>query len=107
MSTSTTFHNWLIAVPALIFSTTEIFPAKPVYIQGKIVQKSTGRAIENAYVYIVSGEEEALTEKDGSFKVTTWQDLPVTLIIEHPHYKVQKIKVSDSTQTRLILLEPK
>ncbi|MFT3824292.1 MAG: carboxypeptidase-like regulatory domain-containing protein [Chitinophagaceae bacterium] len=104
---STRFHNWLIAVPALIFNTNEIFPARPVNIEGRIVHKTTGKSIENVYVYIVSGEEEALTGKDGVFKISTWQDLPVTLVIEHPQYKQQKIRISDSTKARLILLESK
>lgn len=108
MST-TRFHNWLIAVPALIFNTTEIYPARPVNIEGRIVHKTSGKSIENVYVYIVSGEEEALSGKDGVFKIATWQDLPVTLVIEHPGYKQQKVRITekDLSKSRLIQLESK
>ncbi|WEK38145.1 MAG: carboxypeptidase-like regulatory domain-containing protein [Candidatus Pseudobacter hemicellulosilyticus] len=100
-------YNWLIAVPALIFSTSEIYPAKPATIHGNIVNHVTGKSIENAYIYIVSGEEESLSDKEGAFSISTWQELPVTLVIEHPQYKQKKISTKDSQKKQLIRLEPK
>ncbi len=100
-------YNWLIAIPALIFNTSEIYPAKPATIRGSIVHSSTGKSIENAYVYIISGEEESLSGKDGNFTISTWQQLPVTLVIEHPLYKQKKISAEDAAKKQLIKLEPK
>lgn len=99
-------YQWLIAVPALIFSTTEIYPGKPAEISGHLVNE-TGQRIENAYVYIVSGEEESLSDKNGKFSITTWQQLPVTLVIEHPQYKKKTVRTSDASQKQVIKLEPK
>ncbi len=100
-------YQWLVAVPALIFSTTEIYPGKPAEISGQIIHTDTGQRIENAYVYIVSGEEESLSDKNGKFSITTWQQLPVTLVIEHPQYKKKKVRTSDASQKQVIKLEPK
>lgn len=100
-------YSWLIAVPALIFSTTEIYPARPATIRGSIVHGTTGKSIENAYVYIVSGEEESLSDKEGGFAISTWQELPVTLVIEHPLYKRKKVSAQDAAKKQLITLEPK
>ena len=100
-------YPWLIAVPALIFSTTEIYPAKPSSISGQIVHSANGQKIENAYIYIVSGEEESLSDKNGQFKITTWQPLPVTLVIEHPQYKKKKVSAADASEKQVIKLDPK
>jgi hypothetical protein len=99
--------SWLIALPVLIFNTSEIFPGRPYTIEGAITNSTTGKNIENAYVYIVSGEEEALTNAKGVFTISTWQQLPVTLIVEHPTFKQKKIRVADASQYQLIKLDPK
>jgi len=99
--------NWLIAIPVLIFNTSEIFPARPYTIEGSVTNRNTGKQIENVYVYIVSGEEEALTNQKGVFTISTWQELPVTLVIEHPTYKQKKIRITDASQYQVIKLEPK
>lgn len=100
-------YSWLIAVPALIFNTSEIYPGRPSTIKGSIVHSTTGKSIENAYVYIISGEEESLSDKDGSFTISTWQELPVTLVIEHPSFKQKKISTKDTVKKQVITLEPK
>jgi hypothetical protein len=103
-----THHNsWLIAIPALIFNTSEIYPGRPHNIQGTISNSNTGKTVENAYIYIISGEEEALTDKKGVFTISTWQELPVTLIIEHPVFRKKKIRIADASQHQFITLEPR
>jgi hypothetical protein len=104
---SANHKSWLIALPVLIFNTSEIFPGRPSTIEGAITNSTTGKQIENAYVYIVSGEEEALTNAKGVFTISTWQQLPVTLIVEHPTFKQKKIRVIDASQYQLIKLDPK
>lgn len=99
--------SWLIAIPALILNTSEIYPERPHTIEGLITNKITGKQLENVYIYIVSGEEEALTNQKGVFTIATWQDLPVTLIIEHPTYKQKRIRITDASQYQVIKLEPK
>ncbi|WP_207510758.1 hypothetical protein [Longitalea luteola] len=100
-------NSWLIALPAVIFNTSEIFPAKPYTIEGAVKNSATGKYIENAYIYIISGEEEALSNNKGAFTISTWQELPVILSIEHPVYNKKKIRVTDASQYQLIKLDPK
>jgi hypothetical protein len=100
-------HSWLIALPALIFNTSEIYPGHPQTIQGTITNSSTGKTVDKVYIYIISGEEEALTDTKGIFSIATWQDLPVTLIIEHPVFKKKRLRISDASQHQFITLEPK
>jgi len=100
-------NSWLIALPAFILHTSEIFQAKPYTIEGAVKNSATGKSIENVYIYITSGEEEALSNSKGTFTISTWQELPVTLVIEHPVYKQQKIRITDASQYQLIKLYPK
>ncbi|MBO9562347.1 MAG: hypothetical protein J7621_06205 [Niastella sp.] len=100
-------YTWLLAVPALIMSPSEIFPSKPVKIEGNVIHSLNGKQVENAYIYIVSGEEEALTGKDGVFTISTWQQLPVTLVIEHPKYRSKQISIKDPAKKTVIKLDPK
>lgn len=100
-------NSWLVVLPVLIFNTSEIFPARPYTIEGTIKSNNNGKYIENAYIYIVSGEEEALTNRKGVFTISTWQELPVTLVIEHPSFKQKKIRITDASQYQVVHLEPK
>lgn len=104
---STSAYSWLLAVPALIMSPSEIYPSKPVKIEGNVIHSINGKQVENAYIYIVSGEEEALTGKDGLFTISTWQQLPVTLVVEHPKYRSQRINIKDPAKKAIIKLDPK
>jgi hypothetical protein len=104
---SASAYSWLLAVPAFIMSPSEIYPSKPVKIEGNVIHSLNGKTVENAYIYIVSGEEEALSGKDGVFTISTWQQLPVTLVIEHPKYRSQKISIKDPGKKTIIKLDPK
>lgn len=99
--------SWLIALPALILNTSEIYPNRAHTIQGTICNGNNGKMVENAYIYIISGEEEALTNRKGVFSLNTWQELPVTLIIEHPMFKKKKIRIEDASQHQFIRLAPR
>ncbi len=99
--------NWLVALPMLFLNTTAIPPEKPANIHGTVVQHASGKIIENAYLYIISGEEEALTNKDGQFDIATWQPLPVTLVIEHQGYRQKKILIKNLREKQLVTLDPK
>jgi hypothetical protein len=72
-----------------------------------VKNSATDKTIENVYIYITSGEEEALSNNKGTFTISTWQDLPVTLVIEHPTYKQKKVRITDASQHQVIKLEPK
>jgi hypothetical protein len=102
-----THRSLLIALPAFILHTSEIYPHRPHTIAGTVKNSATDKTIENVYIYITSGEEEALSTNKGTFTISTWQDLPVTLVIEHPIYKQKKIRITDASQHQVIKLDPK
>jgi hypothetical protein len=102
-----THRSLLIALPAFILHTSEIYPDRPHTIAGSVKNSATDKSIENVYIYITSGEEEALSNNKGAFTISTWQDLPVTLVIEHPIYKQKKVRITDASQYQNIKLDPK
>lgn len=102
-----THRSLLIALPAFILHTSEIYPDRPHTIAGTVKNSATDKTIENVYIYITSGEEEALSNNKGIFTISTWQDLPVILVIEHPIYKQKKVRITDASQYQLIKLDPK
>jgi hypothetical protein len=100
-------YSSLAAIVIIILSSTSKSPNQSITIRGNIVQASTNQHIENAYLYVVQGEEEALSAKDGSFSIATWKNLPVTLVAEHHGFKQTKVIIKDASQKLLIKLEPK
>jgi hypothetical protein len=100
--------SWLLAIPVIAFlNTAALTHTKQQTIQGAVINSITGKQIENAYLSIVPGEEEALTNSKGVFSIATWQQLPITLVVEHSSYKKKKISIKDASQYQQIKLEPK
>jgi hypothetical protein len=99
--------KWLLAFPAFGFSASDICPSQPQLLQGTTVSSLTRQPIENVHLYIVPGEEEAFSQKDGTFKLNTWQQFPVTIAAEHSKYKTVKIVLKEKSQQPFIQLEPK
>jgi hypothetical protein len=97
----------LLVFPAIVFSTSEIYPSQPYQFQGITLNNLTKQPVENVHLYVVSGEEETLSGKDGVFKLTTWQQLPVTVMIEHSRYKTTRVLLKEYNPKTTILLDPK
>ena len=76
-------------------------------IKGTIISADTKQPITNAYVYIVKGEEEALTNSKGEFTITTAEQLPFSLTVIHKDFKESKYKISNSSQSVKIILNRK
>ena len=79
----------------------------PDLVKGKIVDHSNNLPIEKAYIYVVAGEEEALSHKDGSFEIMTWQKFPLTIQINHEQYQVEKMLYKSPNEKPVIRLTPK
>ena len=75
-------------------------------IEGVIVGKDN-RPVSKVYVFVVKGEEETITGSNGRFAVTTWQNFPVSLTVEHPGYKKLKLVIKEPGTKQLIRLEEK
>ena len=100
-------------LPALLLTTTILtsfdkpFTNQQKTVTGTIVGK-TNEGIPDAYVYVVAGEEETLSVRDGKFSLNTWQPLPFVLVIEHSDFEKQRITIRASDKPVTIkLLERK
>jgi hypothetical protein len=75
-------------------------------IAGKVIGEDN-RTIVNAYVYVIAGEEETLTMRDGDFQLKTWQPLPLTLVVEHGEFEKQRILIKKHGQHVIVKLHTK
>jgi len=76
-------------------------------VEGVVLRKEDNRPLANAYVYVTKGEEEAVTDQQGRFRVTTWQNLPVTITAEYPGYKKLSLQASRQGDKLLFALQSK
>lgn len=91
--------------PVILLNSAAISTTEQVAVQGIVIDKQTNQPISNSYIYIVRGEEEALTDSKGKFSINTWQSLPVTLTVDDPKYKKVTITVSKAGTKHVIPLE--
>ncbi len=94
-----------VAVVSVAF--TQIEAKEKIVIEGTVVTGKTNTPVPQVHVYVLDGEEEALTNSKGEFKITTWQSLPVTVTAEHAQYETQRIRVSNAGQRQQIVLKKK
>jgi len=76
-------------------------------IGGTVVSEIDGKPVAKALVYVVEGEEEALTNEKGGFRLNTFQKLPLQLSVEKPGFRKVKITVTAFSQGLLIRLPQK
>lgn len=74
-------------------------------IEGNIVSERTNKPIARAYVYLVEGEEEAMTDANGYFRIETWKKFPVELTVKYLNQPALKVNVSDPSRRQLIRLK--
>ena len=92
---------------ALFSSSATVDNRFPGLIKGTIIDKTTQSPIEKAYIYIISGEEEALSASNGSFEITTWQAFPLTIRINHDQYQNLSVVYKKADDRPVIKLEKK
>ena len=72
-------------------------------IKGTIISANTKQPVSNAYVYIIKGEEEALTNSKGEFTITTTEQIPFSLTVIHKDFKELKFKINSSQPVKIVL----
>ncbi len=72
-----------------------------------VVEKETGKPVANVHVYIVHGEEEAMTDSKGSFSIDSWQSFPLKLTVEAIGFKRTVTIVEKENKTYRIAIERK
>ncbi len=78
-----------------------------IVVQGTVLTEGSLKPVPDAFVYTVSGEEEALTDKNGNFKFTTWQSMPIAITVEHRDFETIKIRVTSLPANEAIKLKRK
>ncbi len=78
----------------------------PVVIQGTVVDSHSGQPLSKAYLYIISGEEEAMTDAAGRFSISTWQPFPVTVTATYPGYVKTGVRVENKDTRPTIRMVP-
>jgi hypothetical protein len=96
----------LLTILSVILMLTSFTTANQRTVSGKVVG-SANNGLSNAYIYVIAGEEETLSIKDGQFTLKTWQPLPVTLVVEHADFEKQRIIIRKAGQQVVVRLVEK
>lgn len=72
-------------------------------IEGSVFAETTGKPVADVYLYIVAGEEEAVTLADGKFTLKTWQNFPVRCTLEHKNYARQVLLIRKAGKVSVTL----
>lgn len=78
--------------------------AGSVVLQGKVIDARDERPVARAHVYVVRGEEEALTDNNGRFRVQSWQSLPLKISAAAPGFHAASLSVKEPSKELLIRL---
>ena len=94
---------------ALLFAVAGIAQSqREITIEGKVVVEETGKPVAQAHVFILDGEEEALTNSQGEFKIRSWQKTPFKVTVrKYGNYKDESVTVSNPSQKLVIRLKAK
>ncbi|MFT3750418.1 MAG: hypothetical protein QM768_19035 [Agriterribacter sp.] len=96
---------WILLPTAMLANNAKHLQ-KPAVISGRVLQKNLA-PVGKCYLFIISGEEEAISDKDGKFTITTWQPFPLTIHAAHAQFKKQDIKIDKPAKDIIVTLEPK
>jgi len=103
--TSILKSTFCILFPAMIIGNSQHYSGTVATIAGTVLHQKDQKPLENIYLYIIPGEEEAVTDKKGEFLITTWQSFPVTIVVEHHQYKKKQLKIYKPCNDLIIALE--
>lgn len=100
------FLAYTLLITLAAYSQVKKYP--PVVIEGKVIAEVTGKPVDQAHVYILDGEEEALTNSKGEFRIESWQKTPLKLTVDN-YYNYQRVSivVTDPSKKQVIRLKIK
>lgn len=76
----------------------------PSLIRGIVQDAATREPLPNMHVYIIKGEEEAITDSRGNFSIRSWQSFPLRIQATGKGYVLKEIQVVNDRQQIAILL---
>lgn len=98
---------FLSLIVIMLYSFTQLQNILPNVVEGTVLSDETGKPVPKAHVYIIHGEEEAMTDNKGDFRIESWQKLPVTITVDHAGYEKTKITVSNISKKQVIRIKPR
>jgi hypothetical protein len=75
-------------------------------IEGTVISEKTHKPVSNAHVYIVHGEEEALTNSKGQFRIETIQKFPLVITVDQQDHGKKRLTIS-TPEKLVISISPK
>jgi hypothetical protein len=78
-----------------------------IIVQGRVLVEGSLKPVPDAFVYTISGEEEALTDKNGNFEFITWQSMPIAITVEHRDFETTRIRITNLPANEAIKLRRK
>jgi hypothetical protein len=84
--------------PVMLLSTRhdQVKPGTPVEIKGVVTNAETGKPIAGIYLFVTEGEEEALTDAKGEFRIKTWKAFPLVLTSQNQEYHNVRLKLTQA-----------
>jgi hypothetical protein len=73
-------------------------------LQGTVVNRDSGKPIAAVYLYTVQGEEEAVTNREGAFRFTTWQKFPLVIYLRNENNEDVRFTISQPSKKILVKL---
>lgn len=102
--------KYLFSLPitlAMLLTYNDSIRLSQIVVEGTVLSEGSLKPVQDAFVYTVSGEEEVLTDKNGKFRLTTWQSLPVVVTVEHRDFETVKSKITSVPANQSIRLRRK
>lgn len=99
-----------IIFPLLTVTSQQSSPSKvstPVELKGVVTNAETGKPISGIYLFVTEGEEEALTDSKGEFRIKTWKPLPFVLTSQNQEYHNVRLKVTQANGVIAVKLKKK
>ncbi|MDF2385241.1 carboxypeptidase regulatory-like domain-containing protein [Nostoc ellipsosporum NOK] len=98
------FYQLSIVLAGLFSSFSVNTGTTAVVLQGKVVDAKSDKPIPKVHVYVVRGEEEALTDNNGRFRVQSWQSLPLTVSATAQGFQTVSLAVKEPGKELVIRL---
>ncbi|MBI5372663.1 MAG: carboxypeptidase-like regulatory domain-containing protein [Sphingobacteriales bacterium] len=100
--------GWLI-VSWFFLQSSFILPPKGkiTLVKGVVLSEKTGQPVKGALVYVVLGEEEALSKPNGDFTLETTKNTPFEVVTEHWEYQKNSLELKEAGQKLVIRLKPR
>lgn len=95
----------IIALTGLLYFTGMAQEKKgPLVVRGVVQDAATREPLPNIHVYIIKGEEEAVTDSRGNFSIRSWQNFPLKVQASGKGYVSREAQVTNDRQQVTILL---